>query len=144
MSRQSQFLFCLLAALVVLFTACQQNSGLAYYHFPDEVTTLNDVDPAYRKYFEAQNGRNYGADEQRAALAKAVHHARMPVPKYVPNQAAPKRKLARRGKTYTKRVKVARRGKAYTKRSKVARRSKASSRKRVATRKRSTGRRRRG
>ncbi len=131
MSRQSQFLFCLLAALVVLFTGCQQDKGLAYYHFPDEVTTLNDVDPAYRKYFEAQNGRNYGADEQRAALAKAVHHAKMPVPKYVPNQAAPKRKLARRGKTYTKR-------------GKVARRSKASSRKRVVTRKRSTGRRRRG
>ena len=80
-------MLCLLALVACLFTACQTGGGVKYANFPDAVTNLNQVDPAYRQYFASQQGRNYSADDQRKALAAAIRTSRTPVPAYVPRSA---------------------------------------------------------
>lgn len=126
-----------------LFTACQSGSDMKYYNFPDAVTSINQVDPAYRKYFVDQQGRNYSADDQRKALAAAIRTSRTPVPAYVPRSAmASTKSSARRSKASSSRRAVARRGKARSSRSSVARRKTTTSRKRAVAKKKTTTRKR--
>ena len=122
-----------------LFTACQSGSDMKYYNFPDAVTSINQVDPAYRKYFVDQQGRNYSADDQRKALAAAIRTSRTPVPAYVPRSAmASTKSSARRSKASSSRRAVARRSKASSSRRAVVRRSKASSSRSSVARKKTT------
>lgn len=151
-------MLCLFALTACLLTACQGGKDMKYYNFPDAVTSINQVDPAYRKYFADQQGRNYSADDQRKALAAAIRTSRTPVPAYVPRSAmaSSKANARSRGKASSRRTAVAR-GKKATSRRAVARNTrKATSSKRAVTRKktatkkktvarsRSTARRRRG
>lgn len=150
-------MLCLFALTACLLTACQGGKDMKYYNFPDAVTSINQVDPAYRKYFADQQGRNYSADDQRKALAAAIRTSRTPVPAYVPRSAmaSSKTNAGSRGKASSRRTAVAR-GKKTTSRRAVARNTrKATSSKRAVTKKattkkksvarsRSTARRRRG
>ena len=150
-------MLCLFALTACLLTACQGGKDMKYYNFPDAVTSINQVDPAYRKYFADQQGSNYSADDQRKALAAAIRTSRTPVPAYVPRSAMASSKTNARshGKASSRRTAVAR-GKKTTSRRAVARNtSKATSSKRAVTKKattkkktvarsRSTARRRRG
>jgi len=74
------------AAVALLAASCQQgqltgSSGgsLAYRNYPDAVTSIRDVDPAYRPYFAGQNSANYSIAEQRKAFYAARQTARTPV-----------------------------------------------------------------
>lgn len=86
--------------LGLLLMACSGDDGSAAWRtYPDAVVNINQVDPAYRAYFRSQHGPNYSLQDQREAFIAATRTARTPVPKYVPQQAAPKKKsTARRGK----------------------------------------------
>lgn len=145
-------MLCLLALVACLFTACQSGPGIKYANFPDAVTNINQVDPAYRQYFASQQGRNYSADDQRKALAAAIRTARTPVPAYVPRSAmasskkSMRRRSARSSSRYAvaKRKAVQRRGKSVTKRKAVAKKRVKATRKRAVAKRRSVSRRRRG
>ena len=133
-------MLCLLALVACLLTACQGGKDMKYYNFPDAVTSINQVDPAYRKYFADQQGRNYSADDQRKALAAAIRTSRTPVPAYVPRSAmaSSKTNARSRGKASTSRSAVARGKKTTARRGAVARNTKnAASGKRAVTRKKS-------
>ncbi len=151
-------MLCLFALTACLLTACQGGKDMKYYNFPDAVTSINQVDPAYRKYFADQQGRNYSADDQRKALAAAIRTSRTPVPAYVPRSAmaSSKTNARSRGKASSRRTAVAR-GKKTTSRRAVARntrkattnrravtKKKTATKKKTVARSRSTARRRRG
>ena len=150
-------MLCLFALVACLLTACQGGKDMKYYNFPDAVTSINQVDPAYRKYFADQQGRNYSADDQRKALAAAIRTSRTPVPAYVPRSAmaSSKSNARSRGNASTRRTAVAR-GKKTTSSRAVARNTrkatsskravtkKATTKKKTVARSRSTARRRRG
>ena len=144
-------MLCLLALVACLFTACQTGGGVKYANFPDAVTNLNQVDPAYRQYFASQQGRNYSADDQRKALAAAIRTARTPVPAYVPRSAMAstkknmRRRSARSSRYAVARSKAVRRsGKSAAKRKAVAKKRVKATRKRAVAKRRTTTRRRRG
>lgn len=157
MSSTRQLILCLVAMVACLLTSCQSDRGMKYHNFPDAVTNINQVDPAYRKYFADQQGRNYSADDQRKALAAAIRTSRTPVPAYVPRSAmaSSKTNARSRGKASSRRTAVAR-GKKTTSRRAVARNTrkatsskravtkKATTKKKTVARSRSTARRRRG
>ena len=130
-------MLCLFALTACLLTACQGGKDMKYYNFPDAVTSINQVDPAYRKYFADQQGRNYSADDQRKALAAAIRTSRTPVPAYVPRSAmaSSKTNARSRGKASSRRTAVAR-GKKTTSRRAVARNTrKATTNRRAVTKK---------
>lgn len=144
-------MLCLLALVACLFTACQTGGGVKYANFPDAVTNINQVDPAYRQYFASQQGRNYSADDQRKALAAAIRTARTPVPAYVPRSAMAstkknmRRRSARSGRYAVARSKAVRRsGKTAAKRKAVAKKRVKATRKRAVAKRRTTTRRGRG
>lgn len=152
MSSTRQLILCLVAMVACLLTSCQSGRTLKYHNFPDAVTNLNQVDPAYRKYFAGQQGRNYSVDDQRKALAAAIRTSRTPVPAYVPRSAmassrkAYSRKRSVRGKRYVASRKRAtyRRGKAVSRKRAVAKRTKVTRKRSVAKRRTTVRRRRRG
>lgn len=120
---------------------------MRYHNFPDAVTNINQVDPAYRKYFADQQGRNYSADDQRKALAAAIRTSRTPVPAYVPRSAmaSSKKSMRRRSSVRSSRYASLKRGKSVNRRRAVAKkRTSVRSRRAVAKRKTATRRRRRG
>lgn len=151
-------MLCLFALVACLLTACQSGRDMKYYNFPDAVTNINQVDPAYRKYFADQQGRNYSAADQRKALAAAIRTSRTPVPAYVPRSAMARsgksvnrrssarsgRSVARRSSARSGRRSVAARNKKATTRKRAVAKKKAAPRKRAVARKKSTTRRRRG
>ena len=94
-----QFLFSVVALFASVLASCQSNRALKYHNFPDAVTNINQVDPAYRQYFVDQQGRNYSADDQRKALAAAIRTSRTPVPAYVPRAAMASNKKASRDRS---------------------------------------------
>ena len=102
-----QFALCLLAMVACLLASCHSGADMRYHNFPDAVTSLNQVDPAYRHYFASQQGRNYSVDDQRKALAAAISTSRTPVPAYVPRSAmasskkTTNRRVATRNTRYT-------------------------------------------
>ena len=102
MSGTRQLMLGLIALVVCFLTSCQSDPGVKYANFPDAVTNINQVDPAYRKYFESQQGRNYSAADQRKALAAAIRTARTPVPAYVPRSAMASNSKATRKRTATR------------------------------------------
>ncbi len=71
--------------LCLWVVSCQQtppqqptrNVGLRNYS--DAVVNINQVDPAYRSYFRAQNAANYSLSDQRRAYYAAAQTARTPV-----------------------------------------------------------------
>lgn len=126
-----------LIALVVCFlTSCQSDPGVKYANFPDAVTNINQVDPAYRKYFEAQQGRNYSAADQRKALAAAIRTARTPVPAYVPRSAMAANRKAMRKRTASRNTR-----RAVASRKSASKSKTATARKKTATRKRAVAKR---
>ena len=140
-------MLCLFALTACLLTACQGGKDMKYYNFPDAVTSINQVDPAYRKYFADQQGRNYSADDQRKALAAAIRTSRTPVPAYVPRSAMASSKKAsrRRSSVRSSRYASVKRGKSVSRRRAVAKkRTSVRSKRAVAKRKTTTRRRRRG
>lgn len=147
MSSTRQLILCLVAMVVCLLTSCQSSRGMRYHNFPDAVTNINQVDPAYRKYFADQQGRNYSADDQRKALAAAIRTSRTPVPAYVPRSAmaSSKKSMRRRSSVRSSRYASLKRGKSVNRRRAVAKkRTSVRSRRAVAKRKTATRRRRRG
>lgn len=96
-----------------VFVACQHDDR-RFYNYPDAVTNINQVDPAYRAYFRSQNGRNFSMADQRKALVAAVKTSRTPVPKYAPRVAASKAKK----RTYRK-SRIARYSKSKARRGKA-------------------------
>ena len=94
-----QFLSCLLVVVACLLASCHSGADMRYHNYPDAVTNINQVDPAYRQYFVDQQGRNYSVDDQRKALAAAIRTSRTPVPAYVPRSA-----MASSRKTTSRRV----------------------------------------
>lgn len=117
-------------------TSCSNNRALKYHNFPDAVTSLDQVDPAYRKYFAGQQGRNYSVDDQRKALAAAIRTSRTPVPAYVPRSA-----MASSRKTYSSKRYVASRKRSTYRRSKAVSRKRAVAKRKTVTRKRSVAKR---
>ncbi len=85
-----------------LLVSCQSSTAMKYHNFPDAVTNINQVDPAYRQYFADQQGRNYSADDQRKALAAAIRTSRTPVPAYVPRSAMASSRKAERRRVVTR------------------------------------------
>lgn len=147
MSSTRQLILCLVAVVACLLTACQSDRGMKYHNFPDAVTNINQVDPAYRKYFADQQGRNYSADDQRKALAAAIRTSRTPVPAYVPRSAmaSSRKTMRRRSSVRSGRYASLKRGKAVKRRRAVAKkRTSVRSKRAVAKRKTTTRRRRRG
>ncbi len=135
MASTRQFILCLFALVGCLLTACQGGKEMKYYNFPDAVTSINQVDPAYRKHFVDQQGRNYSADDQRKGVPAAIRTSRTPVPAYVPRSSmASSRKVQRRSSTRSGRSAVARK-KVVTKRKVVAKRKLVAKRKVVVKRK---------
>lgn len=144
MSSTRQLILCLVAVAACLLTACQSDRGMKYHNFPDAVTNINQVDPAYRKYFADQQGRNYSADDQRKALAAAIRTSRTPVPAYVPRSAmaSTKKSVRRSSSVRSSRYAATRRSKATSRRRAVAsRKSSARSSRKVATKRKATTRR---
>ena len=151
-------MLCLLALVACLFTACQTGGGVKYANFPDAVTNLNQVDPAYRQYFASQQGRNYSADDQRKALAAAIRTSRTPVPAYVPRSAmasakksvrkrsvrSSSRAIARNKSVRSSRGKTLAKRETATKRKAVAKKQVKTTRKRAVAKRRTATRRRRG
>ncbi len=152
-------MLCLLALVACLFTACQTGGGVKYANFPDAVTNLNQVDPAYRQYFASQQGRNYSADDQRKALAAAIRTSRTPVPAYVPRSAMASAKksvrkrsvrsrssraIARNKSVRSSRGKTLAKRKTATKRKAVAKKQVKTTRKRAVAKRSTATRRRRG
>ena len=133
-----------LIALVVCFlTSCQSDPGVKYANFPDAVTNINQVDPAYRKYFESQQGRNYSAADQRKALAAAIRTARTPVPAYVPRSAMAANRKAMRKRTASRNTRRAVASSKSASKSKTATaRRKTATRKRAVAKRKTTKRRR--
>lgn len=147
MSSTRQLILCLVAVVACLLTACQSDRGMKYHNFPDAVTNINQVDPAYRKYFADQQGRNYSADDQRKALAAAIRTSRTPVPAYVPRSAmaSSKKSMRRRSSVRSGRYASLNRGKAVKRRRAVAKkRSSVRSKRAVVKSKPNIRRRRRG
>ena len=141
-----QFLLSVLALFACVLASCQSNRALKYHSFPDAVTNINQVDPAYRQYFVDQQGRNYSADDQRKALAAAIRTSRTPVPAYVPRAAMASTNKARRGRSSARNVKkVASRKTTASRNRKVAAKGKtAKAKKGRSVAKRKTPARRRG
>ena len=151
-------MLCLLALVACLFTACQTGGGVKYANFPDAVTNLNQVDPAYRQYFASQQGRNYSADDQRKALAAAIRTSRTPVPAYVPRSAmasakksvrqrsarSSSRAIARNKTVRSSRGKTLAKRETATKRKAVAKKQVKTTRKRAVAKRSTATRRRRG
>ena len=150
-------MLCLITLVVCLVTSCQSDPGVRYANFPDAVTNINQVDPAYRKYFAEQQGRNYSADDQRKALAAAIRTSRTPVPAYVPRSAmASAKKSVRKRSARSSRRAIARnkavrsssktlaKRKATAKRRAVAKKKVKATRKRAVAKRRTATRRRRG
>lgn len=143
MSSTRQLILCLVAMAACLLTACQSDRGMKYHNFPDAVTNINQVDPAYRKYFADQQGRNYSADDQRKALAAAIRTSRTPVPAYVPRSAmaSSKGSMHRRTSVRSSRYASMKRGKSVNRRAVAKKRTSARSKRAVAKRKTTTRRR---
>lgn len=134
-----------LIALVVCFlTSCQSDPGVKYANFPDAVTNINQVDPAYRKYFASQQGRNYSAADQRKALAAAIRTARTPVPAYVPRSAMAANRKAMRKRTASRNTRRAVASRKSARKSKTATARKKTATRKRAVAKRKTTKRRRG
>ena len=47
--------------------------------YSDSVVHIGQVDPAYRQFFQSQNGANYSLSDQRKAYIAATQTARTPV-----------------------------------------------------------------
>lgn len=143
MSSTRQLILCLVAVVACLLTACQSDRGMKYHNFPDAVTNINQVDPAYRKYFADQQGRNYSADDQRKALAAAIRTSRTPVPAYVPRSAmaSSKGSIRPRASVRSSRYASMKRGKSVNRRAVAKKRTSARSKRAVAKRKTTTRRR---
>ena len=141
-----QFLLSVIALFACVLASCQSNRALKYHNFPDAVTNINQVDPAYRQYFVDQQGRNYSADDQRKALAAAIRTSRTPVPAYMPRAAMASSNKASRGRSSARNVKkVASRKTTASRNRKVAAKGKtAKAKKGRSVAKRKTPARRRG
>lgn len=143
MSGTRQLMLGLIALVVCFLTSCQSDPGVKYANFPDAVTNINQVDPAYRKYFESQQGRNYSAADQRKALAAAIRTARTPVPAYVPRSAMAANRKAMRKRTASRSTRRAVASRKSASKSKTATaRKKAATRKRAVAKRKTTKRRR--
>ncbi len=140
-----QLILCLVAVVACLLTACQSDRGMKYHNFPDAVTNINQVDPAYRKYFADQQGRNYSADDQRKALAAAIRTSRTPVPAYVPRSAmaSSKKTMRRRSSVRSSRYASLKRGKSVKRRRAVAKKRTSVRSRRAVAKKRTSVRSRR-
>ena len=143
MSGTRQLMLGLIALVVCFLTSCQSDPGVKYANFPDAVTNINQVDPAYRKYFASQQGRNYSAADQRKALAAAIRTARTPVPAYVPRSAMAANRKAMRKRTASRNTRRAVASRKSARKSKTATaRKKAATRKRAVAKRKTTKRRR--
>ena len=145
MSGIRQLMLCMIALVVCFLTSCQSDPGVRYANFPDAVTNINQVDPAYREYFVSQQGRNYSAADQRKALAAAIRTSRTPVPSYVPRSAmASSHKAMRRRTAGPAKSRAMARSKVSRGKAPVARKGVKATRKRAVARRRSSAPRRRG
>lgn len=110
LSSGSVMLSCLAAALCCC--SCQQyvlkanssTGSVGTRTYADAVVHINQVDPAYRPYFQAQHAPNYSLNEQRKAYIAATQTARTPVREsdYRPGDIRSKKKqavAAKRGKS---------------------------------------------
>lgn len=142
MSGTRQLILCLVALVVCVLTSCQRTPAVRYANFPDAVTNINQVDPAYRKYFVSQQGRNYSAADQRKALAAAIRTARTPVPTYMPRSAMASNRKAMRKRTARRSSRAVARKKSVRSRRAVAKKRTKTTRRKAVVKRRSARRRR--
>ena len=119
----------IVSVLSALLCSCQQavtprGSSVGVRNYSDAVVHINQVDPAYRAYFRAQDASNYSLSDQRKAYIAATQTARTPVlasdyrPGDIRRTAVASRKgLGAKGKIS---VAAARRGKATVGKAKVS------------------------
>ena len=91
-------------AVAAVCCSCQQNvmpaaparGGVGTRTYSDAVVHIGQVDPAYRTFFNDQNGANYSLSDQRKAYIAATQTARTPVREsdYRPGVARSKSKNA--------------------------------------------------
>lgn len=72
------------AVLCLWVVSCQQTPpattrGVGMRNYSDAVVSINQVDPAYRAYFRAQDAANYSLSDQRRAYYAAARTASTPV-----------------------------------------------------------------
>lgn len=95
------------AVALLAVVSCQQgqlagsNRGgsIAYRNYPDAVTNINAVDPAYRSYFARQHGANFSVAEQRKAYVAATQTARTSVQSDARHAATSSKRVATRRTT---------------------------------------------
>lgn len=107
-------------AAAALCCSCQQNvmpattaRGVGTRTYSDAVVHIGQVDPAYRPFFNEQNGANYSLSDQRKAYIAATQTARTPVREsdYRPGVARSKSKKAVAAKKGSRGKAVAAKGK---------------------------------
>ncbi len=84
MNLKSTFFRVVAAVLCLWVVSCQQTppppaQSVGLRNYSDAVVNINQVDPAYRAYFRAQNAANYSLSDQRRAYYAAARTARTPV-----------------------------------------------------------------
>lgn len=87
MKRSPRRAAALCLAMAALCCSCQQyvmtpnrgGASVGMRTYADSVVHIGQVDPAYRPYFQSQNGANYSLSDQRKAYIAATETARTPV-----------------------------------------------------------------
>lgn len=81
--RRRSFSFIVLIMVGLLMIACQQpyygSGNVGVKDHSDAVVHINQVDPAYRKYFASQHDSNFPLQDQRKAFFEAVKTSKTPV-----------------------------------------------------------------
>lgn len=81
--RRQPVHFIVLMLVGVLLFACQQpyygSGNVGVKDHSDAVVHINQVDPAYRKYFASQHDSNFSIQDQRKAFFEAVKTSKTPV-----------------------------------------------------------------
>lgn len=119
-------------------TACQQpyysSGNVGVKDHSDAVVRIEQVDPAYRKYFTSQHDSNFSLQDQRKAFFEAVKTSKTPVQQDAREMAAANKKKAAAKKTKrTSKKKVVKR-KSSSKKS-TSKKSSSKSKKKTSSRK---------
>lgn len=81
--RRRPIYFIVMLMVGLLMIACQQpyygSGNVGVKDHSDAVVHINQVDPAYRKYFASQHDSNFPLQDQRKAFFEAVKTSKTPV-----------------------------------------------------------------
>lgn len=115
--------------------ACQQpyygSGNVGVKDHSDSVVHINQVDPAYRRYFADQHDSNYSLQDQRKAFFEAVKTSKTPVQQ----DARHMRKNAPKKKVSTKSTRSSKKSSRASKKKVVKRKTSSKSKKKTTKRK---------